>query len=127
MAAPTRNIERALPIDITPCSCEELIRLLAHSLADRKEPSLRSQDENPAEEVIIDIDVNGSRYLLIRLPKSDRPVVQLSPREHEIVRMVATGHPNKVIADVLSISAWTVSTHLRRIFAKFGVGSRAAM
>jgi hypothetical protein len=41
--------------------------------------------------------------------------------------MVAEGHPNKVIAAVLSISPWTVGTHLRRIFAKFGVGSRAAM
>jgi len=41
--------------------------------------------------------------------------------------MVAKGHPNKVIADVLSISAWTVCTHVRRIFAKLGVGSRAAM
>jgi DNA-binding CsgD family transcriptional regulator len=51
----------------------------------------------------------------------------LSPREQEIVRMVAKGHPNKVIADVLSISAWTVCTHVRRIFAKLGVGSRAAM
>jgi Bacterial regulatory proteins, luxR family len=28
---------------------------------------------------------------------------------------------------VLNISGWTVCTHLRRIFAKLGVGSRAAM
>lgn len=28
---------------------------------------------------------------------------------------------------MLNISAWTVCTHLRRIFAKLGVGSRAAM
>ena len=52
---------------------------------------------------------------------------QLSPREREIVRMVAQGHANKIIADYLGISAWTVCTHLRRIFAKLGVGSRAAM
>jgi DNA-binding CsgD family transcriptional regulator len=41
--------------------------------------------------------------------------------------MVAKGYPNKVIARVLEISSWTVSTHLRRIFAKLGVSSRAAM
>jgi DNA-binding CsgD family transcriptional regulator len=41
--------------------------------------------------------------------------------------MAAQGHPNKVIAAVLNISSWTVCTHLRRIFAKLGVGSRAAM
>jgi hypothetical protein len=41
--------------------------------------------------------------------------------------MVADGHSNKIIADVLNISSWTVCTHVRRIFAKLGVGSRAAM
>jgi DNA-binding CsgD family transcriptional regulator len=76
---------------------------------------------------MLDVDVDGARYLLVRLPRTNRPPVQLSPREQEIVRMVAQGHPNKVIADVLNISAWTVCTHLRRIFAKLNVGSRAAM
>jgi DNA-binding CsgD family transcriptional regulator len=80
-----------------------------------------------AEEVLVDREVDGARYLLIRMPQPTGKRVQLSPREQEIVRMVAKGHPNKVIADVLSISAWTVCTHLRRIFAKLGVGSRAAM
>jgi DNA-binding CsgD family transcriptional regulator len=41
--------------------------------------------------------------------------------------MVALGRQNKVIAAVLNISSWTVCTHLRRIFAKLGVTSRAAM
>ncbi len=51
----------------------------------------------------------------------------LSPRELEIARMVAAGNPNKTIAAVLDISAWTVGTHLRRIFSKLRVTSRAAM
>ena len=78
-----------------------------------------------AEEVLFDAEVDGSRYLLIRMSKAEK--TRLSPREQEIVRMVAEGHPNKIIADVLNISTWTVCTHLRRIFAKLGVGSRAAM
>ncbi|PYX33419.1 MAG: helix-turn-helix transcriptional regulator [Acidobacteria bacterium] len=80
-----------------------------------------------AEEVLVDTEVDGARYLLVRMPRPSRNRIQLSPREQEIVRMVAKGHPNKVIADVLNISSWTVCTHLRRIFAKLGVGSRAAM
>ncbi|MDR7500331.1 MAG: LuxR C-terminal-related transcriptional regulator [Armatimonadota bacterium] len=40
---------------------------------------------------------------------------------------MAQGLPTKAIARHLGISMWTVSTHLRRIFARFGVGSRAAM
>ena len=79
------------------------------------------------EEVLLDMDHCGHRYLLIRMSLLGCSRVHLSPREQEIVRMVARGHPNKVIADVLSISSWTVCTHLRRIFAKLGVTSRAAM
>jgi DNA-binding CsgD family transcriptional regulator len=41
--------------------------------------------------------------------------------------MVAKGYPNKIIAAVLEISAWTVCTHMRRVFAKLGVSTRAAM
>jgi DNA-binding CsgD family transcriptional regulator len=51
----------------------------------------------------------------------------LSPRELQIARMVAAGATNRAIADALEISLWTVSTHLRRVFAKTGVGSRAEM
>jgi DNA-binding CsgD family transcriptional regulator len=108
---------------------EDLIRLLI-SLSNPaviEESADRKQNGPPSEEILLDIDVDGARFLLVRLPKANRPRIQLSPREQEIVRMVAQGHSNKVIADVLSISSWTVCTHLRRIFAKLGVGSRAAM
>jgi DNA-binding CsgD family transcriptional regulator len=86
-----------------------------------------NSSESRAEEVLIDTEVDGARYLLVRMRRLEHNRIQLSPREQEIVRMVAKGHPNKVIADVLNISSWTVCTHLRRIFAKLGVGSRAAM
>jgi DNA-binding CsgD family transcriptional regulator len=79
------------------------------------------------EEVLVDTEVNGARYLLVRMPKFNRNRVQLSPREQEIGRMVAKGLPNKIIADLLNISSWTVCTHLRRMFAKLSVSSRAAM
>jgi DNA-binding CsgD family transcriptional regulator len=86
-----------------------------------------NSSESRDEEVLVDTEVDGARYLLVRMRRLERSRIQLSPREQEIVRMVAKGHPNKVIADVLNISSWTVCTHLRRIFAKLGVGSRAAM
>jgi len=76
---------------------------------------------------VLDVLIDGSRYLLVRLPKPIEVPARLSPREQEIVRLVAQGHSNKIIGDVLNISSWTVCTHLRRIFAKIGGGSRAAM
>lgn len=51
----------------------------------------------------------------------------LTARELQIVALVAEGRVNKQIADILRISEWTVSTHLRRVFAKLQVDTRAAM
>jgi len=95
----------------------DLVRRVPHS------GSATLQDE----QILIDADIDGARYLLVRLPMPNQAGPSLSPREKEIVRMVSQGLPNKVIAGVLNISSWTVSTHLRRIFAKLGVTSRAAM
>lgn len=54
-------------------------------------------------------------------------ITLLTERELQIATLVASGHANKQIANQLCISEWTVSTHLRRIFLKLGVDSRAAM
>lgn len=51
----------------------------------------------------------------------------LSPREVEVVALVAQGLGNKDIALRLGISLYTVSSYLRRIFLKLGVSSRAQM
>lgn len=78
-----------------------------------------------AREILLDIEIDGLRCVVARAPKA--PQEALSPREQEIARLIADGHPNKTIAAILEISTWTVNTHLRRIFAKLGVTSRAAM
>jgi len=48
----------------------------------------------------------------------------LTPREIEIVRMVAEGLRNKAIAERLSISEGTVKVHLHNIYEKLGVDGR---
>jgi DNA-binding CsgD family transcriptional regulator len=102
----------------------ELLRELVASLATLPVPEVAPD----GTAVLLDAEVLGVRCLLIRTPPDQRSTgLTLSPREREIARMVALGYPNKTIASVLEISGWTVGTHLRRIFAKLGVSSRAAM
>ncbi|GAA4443563.1 hypothetical protein GCM10023148_50610 [Actinokineospora soli] len=49
---------------------------------------------------------------------------ELSPRELEVARLLATGHTNREIAEVLFLSPRTVEQHAARVLRKLGVGSR---
>ena len=51
----------------------------------------------------------------------------LTPRELQVIKLVADGLGNKGVAARLCISEATVATHLRRVFAKLCVDNRAAM
>ena len=48
----------------------------------------------------------------------------LTPREHEILELVAAGLTNDEIAERLSVSSETVKKHATSIYAKMGVHSR---
>jgi DNA-binding NarL/FixJ family response regulator len=50
----------------------------------------------------------------------------VTPRELEVLRLVAAGMSNREIAAALVISEHTVARHLQNIFAKLGVSSRTA-
>lgn len=58
-------------------------------------------------------------------PPAKRPDAQLSAREAEILRLLARGDRSKEIADKLGIGAGTVNTHVRHIYEKLHVRSRA--
>ena len=54
----------------------------------------------------------------------NEPTETLSPREREILDLLARGYTNKEIADLLSIAFQTVHTHVRNIYGKLHVRSR---
>lgn len=61
---------------------------------------------------------------VLRQQSGTEIVPQLTPREREIVSMVATGLRNKDIASLLSISEGTVKIHLHSIYEKLQVNGR---
>ncbi len=50
----------------------------------------------------------------------------LTPREVEVLGLLAAGQANKEIARALGVSPNTVKTHLTRLYEKLGVSSRTA-
>jgi len=61
-----------------------------------------------------------------RSPASDAPILSaLSPRETDILTLIAEGLSNKEIARSLYIGPETVKSHLKSVFSKLGVEKRA--
>jgi DNA-binding NarL/FixJ family response regulator len=58
--------------------------------------------------------------------QTDAAAHRLTPRELQVLRLVATGKTNHAIAADLVIADKTVDRHVTNIFAKLGVSSRAA-
>ena len=52
---------------------------------------------------------------------------QLTRRERDVVKLVATGQRNRNIADCLGISEGTVKMHLHNVYAKMGLQSRTQL
>jgi HD-GYP domain-containing protein (c-di-GMP phosphodiesterase class II) len=50
---------------------------------------------------------------------------ELSPRELEVLRLIARGHSNKQMAQTLVVSDKTVGRHVERLYNKIGVSTRA--
>lgn len=79
-----------------------------------------------------EVEIDGHFYAIVKAKNivdnvEPNLTTLLTERELQIAAFVALGWSNKQVASQLCISEWTVGTHLRRIFIKLGVDSRAAM
>ena len=57
-------------------------------------------------------------------PKKPENPSLISPREEEVLRLLADGYPYKQIADAMNVSMGTVRTYIERIYSKLHVHSR---
>jgi DNA-binding NarL/FixJ family response regulator len=68
------------------------------------------------------------RDFLERARRGERmPRGVLTPREEEVVKLIAEGHSSKEIADLLTISLKTVERHRANVLAKLGMRDRTEL
>ena len=60
-------------------------------------------------------------------PAVDDSYEQLSPREQQVLRLIAQGHTSQQVADMLGLSVKTVETYKSRLMAKLDLAGRAAL
>ena len=58
---------------------------------------------------------------LVRRPRDQSPLSELTERETEVLSLIAEGHSNRGICQRLFLSPKTVEAHIRQIFMKLGL------
>jgi DNA-binding CsgD family transcriptional regulator len=85
--------------------------------------------------VTVDVPDHGPAYLVVTIdsqgdddnPPPPEATAALTPREHEVVALVALGHTGAEIAERLGLSPETVRTHVRHAMAKTSSHTRAQL
>ena len=130
--AATRAIRRELPETevlaltsvLESASAVEAIRAgaIGYLLKDTRASELRAAIKAAAAGQV-QLSPQSSAYLLGVIRITDRPE-PLTPREMDVLRLLAQGQSNKEIARALHLVEETVKSHVGHILAKLGVQSR---
>ena len=105
-------------------------------IADRAAPSghpppLRIDGDQLPKDADPDLIISAAHLTAagLRLERSEPPgqpiMIELSPRERQVLALMVEGAPNKVIARALSISERTAKFHVAAILGKLGARNRA--
>lgn len=75
--------------------------------------------------------MNGEKYIsskaAVNLLKEEQEGTRITPRETEILQMLARGLTTKEIADAVFVSTTTIDTHRKNLLAKTGVANTAEL
>ena len=112
-----------LDVPYETARCRVHIALACRALGDEESADL---ELDAARRVFAELGATPDVSRVDALRSSGVDTAGLSPRELEVVRLVAAGRSNHAIAAELVLSEKTVARHLSNIFGKLGVGSRTA-
>jgi DNA-binding NarL/FixJ family response regulator len=114
---------RDLDVPYQVAHARALVGLACQQLGDRDGAGL---ELDAARSLFEDLgaapDLARLRNLSDSLPEPDHG---LSPREREVLALLATGKTNRAIAAELFLSEKTIARHVSNIFAKLALSSRA--
>jgi DNA-binding NarL/FixJ family response regulator len=100
--------------------------LLARACREIGDMETAEMELDAARDVFRELGATHDVALAERLPTTRGDDAGLTPRELQVLGLVATGKTNRAIADALVISEKTVARHVSNIFVKVGVSTRAA-
>ena len=112
-----------LDVPYEAARCRVLIAVACRTLGDEESADL---ELDAARRVFAELGAAPDVSRVDGLRRATVDAAGLSPRELEVVRLVAAGRTNHAIAAELFLSEKTVARHVSNIFAKLGVGSRTA-
>ena len=85
---------------------------------------LRTAPAVDAPQPVASAEAPAQRMAAPPVLSADDPIHQLSPREREILALIAKGDSNKHIARALDIAETTVKIHVQHILRKLGLSNR---
>lgn len=106
-----------------PEQVREVLRLGAHGAVRRDAPSERLAAASRAVAAGLHA-FDPESFAPLLAPRPVEPDV-LTPREREVLELVANGLPNRLIAEALGVSDHTVKFHVRSLLEKLGADTRA--
>lgn len=129
----SRSAERFFPASRVPRETDERATLIRASQEARLalEATIAASTEamQRARTVSAQLDARLAEVrreaVLAELPTDDLAI--LSPREKEVLALVAEGHTNREIADALYLSPNTIKTHVSSLLTKLRAGTRVQL